>query len=53
MSDMVTTQAALKSQFDEAMLSIYQRALWEAHYRASLFLRMLNEHGGLGQRLCC
>lgn len=44
---MATTQEALISQFDEAMLSIYQRALAETRYRATIFLRMLNEHGGL------
>ena len=37
----------LTSQFDEAMLGIYQRALREAHYNATRFLAMLSEHGGL------
>jgi hypothetical protein len=35
------------SQFDEEMLGIYQRALSEAHYKATRFLSMLSEHGGL------
>jgi hypothetical protein len=29
------------------MLSIYQRALSEAHYKATRFLTMLSDHGGL------
>src|SRR5882672_6016841 len=37
----------LKSEFDEEMLQIYQRALSEAHYKATRFLAMLNEHRGL------
>jgi hypothetical protein len=38
---------ALLDRFDEEMLRIYQRAQAEAHYNANLFLRMLQEHGGL------
>jgi len=38
---------ALVTQFDEAMLSIYQRALGEANYKATRFLQMLHEHRGL------
>ena len=38
----------LKSGFDDAMLSIYTRALEEAHYKATRYLRMLQEYGGLG-----
>jgi hypothetical protein len=38
---------SLVQQFDEAMLSIYQRALAEAKYNAAIFLRMLTEHRGL------
>jgi hypothetical protein len=37
----------LIEQFDEEMLSIYQRAKSEAGYNANLFLQMLHEHGGL------
>jgi len=37
----------LAAQFDEEMLNIYRRAKLEAGYNASLFLQMLNEHGGL------
>jgi hypothetical protein len=37
----------LKKRFDQAMLTIYQRAKSEAGYVASVFLRMLNEKGGL------
>ena len=40
-------KAKLKSQVDEAMLGIYQRALREAHYNATRFLAMLSEPGGL------
>lgn len=29
------------------MLGIYQRALSEAHYKATRFLSMLSEHGGV------
>ena len=32
--------------FDQAMLSIYNRAVAEANYRPSVFFRMLSEHGG-------
>lgn len=38
---------SLLEQFDEEMLHIYQRALSEAGYNASLFLQMLQEHRGL------
>ena len=37
----------LKKQFDQAMLTIYQRAKSEVGYVASVFFRMLNEKGGL------
>ena len=33
--------------FDLAMLRIYQRAKSEVGYNATIFLRMLDEHGGL------
>src|SRR5258708_968875 len=41
------SQEALISEFDEEMLRIYQRALSEAHYKATRFLAMLHEHRGL------
>lgn len=34
-------------QFDMAMFGIYKRAKTEANYNATLFIRMLNEQGGL------
>jgi hypothetical protein len=37
----------LERRFQIAMLSIYQRALTEANYRASRFHQMLCKHGGL------
>jgi hypothetical protein len=37
----------LIAAFDEQMLQIYQRALSEAGYKATRFLRMLHEHRGL------
>ena len=37
----------LSRQFDQAMLSIYQRAKSEAGYVASIFFHMLNERGGV------
>jgi hypothetical protein len=40
-------QDALTSEFDQEMLRIYQRALSEAHYKATRFLTMLHEHRGL------
>lgn len=39
--------ADLSKQFDTAMLEIYQRANTEANYTASIFHRMLMEHGGV------
>lgn len=41
------TDSVLVSEFNEEMLNIYRRALSEAHYKATRFLSMLNEHGGL------
>lgn len=38
---------ALIEQFDEEMLNIYRRALAEAHYNATRFLQMLQDHRGL------
>ena len=37
----------LVSQFEEAMVDIYRRALSEAKYKASRFLSMVQEEGGL------
>jgi hypothetical protein len=37
----------IETRFDKAMLDIYQRAKTEAHYNASRFFQMLNEHHGL------
>jgi len=37
----------LQRRFDDSMLGVYQRALSEAGYRATWFLAMLNERGGL------
>jgi hypothetical protein len=44
---MVAVQDLLIIQFDQEMLDIYQRALTEAHYKATRFLGMLHEHRGL------
>ena len=38
---------ALAEEFDEGMLNIYRRALTEAHYNASRFMQMLNDHRGV------
>ena len=35
------------SQFDEAMLDIYRRAKAEVNYKATIFLSMVVERGGL------
>jgi hypothetical protein len=37
----------LAEEFDEAMHGIYRRAHSEAGYKASIFLNMLFEHGGV------
>ena len=34
-------------QFHEQMLNVYQNALTKAHYKATIFLRMVTEHGGV------
>ncbi len=39
--------ATLIEEFDAAMMGIYQRALAEANYKATIFQRMLHEHRGL------
>lgn len=41
------TLQGLEAKFDDAMMSVYQRALKECHYNASRFLQMLYEHRGL------
>ena len=41
------SDAALIFEFDEEMLGIYERAVSEAHYKATHFLTMLHEHRGL------
>jgi hypothetical protein len=37
----------LENQFERAMFSIYQRALEKCDYKATRFLQMLSEKGGL------
>ena len=37
----------LETQFDNAMMDVYRRALKECHYNATRFLRMLYEHRDL------
>ncbi len=37
----------IEKKFDAAMMGIYRRALDETNYRATRFLQMLHEHGGL------
>lgn len=44
---MPDANASLAREFDAAMFSIYERAWSEARYRATRFLQMLNEHGGI------
>jgi len=39
--------ADLKAQFTQALLTAYLRAKTEAKYHATVFYRMLNEHGGV------
>jgi hypothetical protein len=41
------SEAALTKEFDTAMFSIYEKAWSEAHYKATRFLQMLNELGGI------
>src|SRR5262249_25035697 len=41
------TNQALQAAFGNEMHRIYQRALSEASYKATRFLHMLHEHGGL------
>jgi hypothetical protein len=37
----------IKLEFDVAMMDIYHRAWSEARYRATRYLQMLQEHGGI------
>jgi hypothetical protein len=37
----------LSKQFDAAMFEIYRRAKLEAGYKATIFLRMVRDRGGL------
>mgnify|MGYP001306723618 CR=1 FL=1 len=37
----------LESRFNKAMWNIYRKAYSEANYKASRFLQMLENHGGL------
>ena len=43
----------LKEAFHQNMIEVYDRALRECNYKASRFLQLVNEHGGLAaaQRL--
>ena len=38
---------SLESEFNDAMLGIYKSALKECNYRATAFLGMVVEHGGV------
>lgn len=38
--------AELQAKFTEAMFEIYRRAKCEANYPATIFLRMVTDHGG-------
>lgn len=37
----------LEKKFDQAMIDLYQTAIDECNYRATRFLQMVLEHGGL------
>ncbi|MBP7529222.1 MAG: hypothetical protein KA801_14945 [Syntrophorhabdaceae bacterium] len=37
----------IELDFDIAMMDIYHRAWYEARYRATRYLQMLQEHGGI------
>ena len=43
----MTADKKLTEEFDEAMHNIYHLALSEAGYKASIFLNMLFEYGGI------
>ena len=38
----------LEKKFDAALHDVYKKAKYEAHYNATIFLKMLYERGGLG-----
>ncbi|BCH63562.1 hypothetical protein RvVAT039_07780 [Agrobacterium vitis] len=40
-------KSVIEQKFDTAMFEIYSRAKSEAKYNATVFLKMLNERGGL------
>lgn len=40
-------QRTIEDEFTEAMFTIYRKAKAEAHYTASIFLKMISDHGGL------
>lgn len=40
-------KAQLVTEFEEAMVEVYRRALSEANYKASRFLTMIQDEGGL------
>jgi hypothetical protein len=40
-------KAVLVAEFEEAMVEVYRRALSEAKYKASRFLTMIHDEGGL------
>ena len=43
----MTDVVDLRGHFDQAMFEVYRRALDECGYKATRFLQMLNDHGGL------
>lgn len=47
MTDPAVDDLAVRRDFDEAMRSVYTRALREAEYNATAYLRMLTERGPL------
>jgi len=47
MSEVTQSNEALQAAFGQQMHGIYQRALSEAGYKATRFLRMLHAHGGI------
>ena len=46
-TDPTADDLAVRRAFDEAMRNVYTRALREAGYNATVYLRMLTEHGPL------
>jgi hypothetical protein len=43
----MNTLTELEKQFEQAMIDLYQTAIDECNYRATRFLQMVLEHGGL------